>query len=102
MALDQLHEQNNQTSKRPMVGNFAYRAGILVLTWSKIYSVEISRIINEFEDTFRPHIENSNSYHTDLIHDTSFAGKFSKDVKTLNKALPVNPLMIEKKLLQNK
>ena len=98
MALDQLHEQNNQTSKRPMVGNFTYRAGNLALTWWKICSVEISRIINEFEDTFRSQIENSNSYHTGLMHDTSFAGKFSKDVKTLNKVLPVNPLMTEKKL----
>ena len=80
MALDQLHEQNNRTIKTSVASNFANRADDLALIRWETRGVEISQIINEFEDTFRPQIENSSNHHEDS---SGFAGKFYRDIKTL-------------------
>ena len=96
MALDQLHEQNNQTIKSSMASNFANRVGDLSLIWWETCGAKISRIINEFKDTFRPEIENSSNHHEDS---SSFAGKFYRDIKTLYEAFPVNPFMLKNKMI---
>ena len=58
--------------------------------------MEVSRIINESEDTFRPQIENSNNYHEDS---SSFAGKLYRYIKTLYEALPVNPFLPKNEMI---
>ena len=95
MALDQLHEQNNWTIKSLMASNFANRVDDLAFIWWETCSAEMSRIINEFEDTFRPQTENSNNHHEDS---SSFAGKFYSDIKTYE-ALPVNLFMLKNKMI---
>ena len=65
MALDQLYEQNNRTIKSLMASNFANRADDSALIRWETCGAEISRIANEFEDTFRPEIENSSNHHED-------------------------------------
>ena len=96
MALDQLHEQNNRTIKTSVASNFANRADDLALIRWETCRVEISQIINEFEGTFRPQIENSSNHHEDS---SSFAGKFYRDIKTLYEALPVNPSKLKNKMI---
>ena len=54
MSLDQLHEQNNRAIKSSVAINFANRTNDLALIRWDTCGEEISRIINEFEDTFRP------------------------------------------------
>ena len=54
MSLDQLHEQNNRAIKSSVAINFANRTDDLALIRWDTCGEEISRIINEFEDTFRP------------------------------------------------
>ena len=78
MAFDQLHEQNNRTIKSSMASNFANRADDSTLIWWETCGAEISRIINESEDTFRPEIENSSNHHE---YSSSLAGKFYRDIK---------------------
>ena len=95
MALDQLHEQNNWSIKSLMASNFANRVDDLAFIWWETCSAEMSRIINEFEDTFRPQTENSNNHHEDS---SSFAGKFYSDIKTYE-ALPVNLFMLKNKMI---
>ena len=95
-ALDQLHEQNNRTIKISMASNFANRADDSALIQWEICGVKISRIINEFEDTFRPEIENSSNHHKDS---SSFARKFYREKKTLYEALPVIPFMFKNKMI---
>ena len=93
MALDQLHEQNNWAIKSLMASDFANRAALI--RW-EICGAEISQIINEFEETFRPEIENSSNHHEDS---PIFAGKFYRDIKTLYEALPVNLFMLKNEMI---
>ena len=98
MALDQLHEQNNRTIKGLMASNFANRVDDLALIRWETCGAEISRIINESEDTFGPETENSSNHHE---NSSSFAGKFYRGIKTLYEALPVNPLMLKNEMICN-
>ena len=92
MALDQLQKQNNRTIKSSVTSTFANRADDSALIRWETCGAELSRIINEFEDTFRPQVKSSNNHHEDCI---SFSFKFYSDIKTLYEALPVNPFMVE-------
>ena len=92
MALDQLHEQNNRTIKSSEASSFANRADDSALIRWETCGAELSRIINEFEDTFKPQVKSSNNHHEDCI---SFSLKFYSDIKPLYEALPVNPFMAE-------
>ena len=92
MALDQLHEQNNRTIKSSVASSFANRADDSALIRWETCGAELSRIINEFEDTFRSQVKSSNNHHEDCI---SFSFKFYSDIKALYEALPLNPFMVE-------
>ena len=83
MASDQLHEENNWTIKSSVASSFANRADDSALIRWETCSAEALRITNEFEDTFRPQIEDTNNHCEDS---SSFAGKFYRDIKTLYKA----------------
>ena len=54
MALDQLNEQNNRTIKSSVPSSLANRADDSALIRWETCGAELSRIINEFEGTFRP------------------------------------------------
>ena len=64
----------------------------LLFDGKHVGGTELSGIINQFEDTFRPQVKSSNNHHEDCI---SFGFKFYSDIKTLYEALPVNPFMVE-------
>ena len=55
-ALDQLHEQNNRKIKSSVTSSFTNRADDSALIRWETCGAELSRIINEFEDTFRPQV----------------------------------------------
>ena len=80
MALDQLHEQNNRTIESSVASSFANRADDSDLTRWETCGAELSRIINEFGDTFRPQVKSSNNHHKDCI---SFSFKFYSDIKNV-------------------
>ena len=92
MSLDQLHEQNNRTINSSVASSFANRADDSTLIRWETCGAELSRIINEFENTFRPQVKSSSNHHEDCI---SCSFKFYSDIKTLYEELPVNPFMVE-------
>ena len=55
-ALDQLHEQNNRKIKSSVTSSFTNRADDSALIRWETCGAKLSRIINEFEDTFRPQV----------------------------------------------
>ena len=96
MSLDQLHEQNNWTIKSSVTSIFVNKADYSAFVWWETCGLEVSRIIIEFEATFWPPTEDSNSYHK---NSSNFASKLYKDIKTLHEALPVNLFMFENETL---
>ena len=79
-----------------MASNFGKRADNSALIRWVTCGAEISRIINEFEDTCRSQTENSINHHEDS---SSFAGTFYRDIKILYEALPVNPFMCKNEMI---
>ena len=79
-----------------MASNFGKRADNSALIRWVTCGAEISRIINEFEDTCRSQTENSINHYEDS---SSFAGTFYRDIKILYEALPVNPVMCKNEMI---
>ena len=96
MTLDQLQEQNNWTITSAVASSFANTTDDSALIQWETCGGETSRIFDEFKDTFRPQIENSNSHHE---NSSSFADKLYKPIKLLYEALPVNPFSLKNKMI---
>ena len=96
MALDQLQEQNNCTITSSVASSYANRTDDSALIRWETCGEETSQIFDEFRDTFRLQIENSNSHHEDS---SSFADNLYKPIKLLYEALPLNPFSLKNKMI---